>query len=206
MRAWCGNFDGDAGPLGKEPREYALRHGLAESMWLMQYQYPYKGHTYQGGQPITKNWRAAAEIEPGDWLVAYLCPKRVFAIGEVIQRRHRSRHREQQRHEDTIERATNERSHRYLHGVVDYTDARALYEDFTDTWNLRVTNPRSKGAETWRYPQRIDVAEWLHVVQAGIQVEGPWTNVPPYKIQLAVFQIPDSFFERIRRALKEAAV
>jgi hypothetical protein len=197
---WCVNFDSE---------EDVLRHGVQEHLWLMQYQYSHNGHTYQGHPDqlpaTTKNWRAAGKINPGDWLVAYLPPKTVFAVGKVIPRRNRERHLNQQTHQDTIARTTEEHSHNHLQGLVEYRDAGALYEDFTDRWNLPVTSRHSELPEVWRYSQRIDVEEWLHLVESGIQVKGPWRDVPPYMIQLAVFEIPEAFFETIRMTLQQAA-
>lgn len=209
MAFWCVNFDGDAGPLGNEAREYVLREGLRESAWLMHYQYAHHGNTFQGNSDqlaaTTKNWRAAAKIEVGDSLVAYLKPKRVFAVGQVVPRKHRDRYRGHEIHNDTIERTTKKRSHQYFDGIVEYIDAGAMYEDFTSTWSLPLTNDHTGEQEIWPYPQRVDVHAWQHVVPNGIKVEGPWRNVPPYLIQLSVFEIPEEFFNAIERELKAAS-
>ncbi len=206
---WCVNFDGQAGLFGHRSHDYVLQHGLQEQAWLLHYQYSNDGYAYQGNEKqlaaTTKNWKEAAKILPDDWLIAYLPPKRVYGIGRVVRRRDRLRHTSYQQHQDTIKRTTETRTHLHLNGIVDYTDAGALYEDFTDTWGLPLVNPYSQRPEFWRYPQRIDVERWLHTVPEGIQVEGPWSKVPPHKIQLSVFQIPEAFFQTIRTNLQGAS-
>ena len=209
MAYWCVNFDGDAGPMGDQPREYVLHEGLREHSWLMHYQYAHHGNTYQGNSDqlaaTTKNWRAAAKIQVGDWIVAYLKSKRVFGVGEVVSRRSRDRHDGKPVNHDTIERTTKKRTHQFFEGIVEYADSGALYEDFTSPWNLSLTNDHTGEREVWPYPQRIDVKEWEFVVPNGIQVEGPWRKIPPYLIQLSVFEIPSEFFESIRDALKDVS-
>lgn len=208
MAYWCVNFDGEAGPMGKLPKEYVLRHGLQEQAWLMHYQYSHGGHIYQGHPDqvvaTTTNWRSLGGIRPGDWLAAYLPSSRFFSVGEVITRRKRERHLQQVLHRDTIARTTCQHGHRYLQGIVDYTDASAFYEDFTDEWSLDLTNPYSQLPETWAYPQRVDVAEWKHVVEDGVEVRGLAQAAPFPAYRRAAFEIPESFFEKIRVALQQA--
>jgi hypothetical protein len=198
--SWCVNFDAD---------ESVLDHGILESLWLMQYQYSHDGHTYQGGAnqiaATSRNWNALREVKPGDWLVAYMRGSRFFAIGEVTEPRRRNRHRGQPPQEDTICRTKGEHRHRFLSGIVRYEDAPVFYEDFTDTWNRPVTNALSGQTEVWRYPQRIDVGEWCHVVPSGVKVEGLAEAVPFPRFRLAVFEIPEDFFDEVRARLKSGA-
>lgn len=51
-----------------------------------------------------------------------------------------------------------------------------------------------------RYAQRIDVDEWRHCVPAGVSVKG-LDEIPPNEIQLALFEIGKSFFDRLEKAL-----
>jgi hypothetical protein len=194
---WCVNFDLDAS---------VLDHGLEEGAWLMQYQYSHNGHAYQGQQnqiaATTKNWKAVRDIKPSDWLVAYLPSNRFYAVGEVIAPRSRDRHLGQPHHEDTVGRTVDEHTHRYRTGVVKYTDALAFYEDFTDRWSRSVVNSHSKRPERWQYAQRVDVNQWQHVNPGGVEVKGLSKHVWPYKIQLATFKIPKSFFDDIRAELQ----
>src|SRR5579885_1667211 len=136
---WCANFDGNVS---------VLRYGIAERLWLMQYQYSHNGHAFQGTPEqiasTSKNWNAAGEVKPGDWLVAYLPSNRFYAVGQVIKPRHRERHRGGARHRDTIARTIREHQHLFLNGVVHYTEASAFYEDFTDNWRRSTINYYSK--------------------------------------------------------------
>ncbi len=196
---WCVNFDIE---------NCVLEHGLDESLWLMQYQYSHDGHTYQGekGKAATsRNWNTLRGINPGDWLVAYLPKNRFYAIGEVIEPRLRERHRGQSHQEDTIKRTVLEHKHRFLSGVIRYTDATVLYEDFTDPWNRIVTNSNSRQLEDWRYPQRVDVNDWKHVVRSGVEVEGLAKAVKFPLYRDAAFQIPETFFEKIRIKLQQSS-
>lgn len=207
MAFWCVAFDGEAGPLGDRPSEYVLWHGLQEQLWLMHYQYSHDGHTFQGSPnhlaSTAANWRSAGRIAPGDWLVAYLPSSRFFAVGQAIVRRQRSGHLNAPVHRDTIKRTTAEHGHVHLEGIVHYTDAGVLYEDFTDTWNLPIkANPDSGLPEIWTYPQRIDVEKWEHIVDEGVQVQGlaEAAGFPAYR--RAAFSIPQPFFETVRAALR----
>ncbi len=194
---WCVNFDADPS---------VLDHGLEERTWLMQYQYSHNGHAYQGQQnqiaATTKNWNAARTIKPGDWLAAHQPGNRFYAVGEVIAPRSRDRHHGQPLHEDSVGRTVREHTHHFLDGIVRYADAQAFYEDFTDGWSRSVVNRHSHKAEPWKYPQRVDVDRWQHVNLDGVEMKGLSKYVPPYKIRLAAFEIPNSFFSEIRTRLE----
>jgi hypothetical protein len=203
MATWCVNFDTEL---------TILQHGLSEQLWLMQYQYSHGGHTYQGHPDqiasTTTNWRRVLpHIQPGDWLVAYLArPPRFFAVGQVIEPRERARDQGHPRHEDTVERTTNEHRHLHFDGLVRYTDTPAAYEDFTDPWDHRGANPRSGKEEVWRYPQRIDVRQWLHHVPGGVTVPGLNDVVGVGGgMTRAAFVLPDDFYAQILQALRGAA-
>jgi protein kinase-like protein len=198
-RYWCVNFD----------TQEVLQHGLQENFWAMQYQYSHGGHFYQGGPnqlaSTAKHWKAVAKVEAGDWLVAYLKPKRFYAVGEVIEPRQRVRHDGKPVHEGCIERTVTEQTHRFLDGVVRYTpETRVFYEDFTDPWVLSVTNRYSQQREDQKYPQRIDVREWEHKC-AGVQVEGLAEAVAFPLYRLSVFELPEPFFKIIRERLQAEA-
>ena len=198
-RYWCMNFDA----------EEVLQHGLRENFWAMQYQYSHGGRVYQGNPrqlpSTTKHLRAVTDIKAGDWLVAYLKPKTFYAVGEVIEPRVRSRHHGHPVHEDTIERTVNEQTHRFLDGIVRYTpETGVFYEDFTDLWVLSGTNSYSEQREDWKYSQRIDVREWEHMC-AGVQVDGIAEAIAFPLYRLAVFEMPESFFEIIRARLQAVA-
>jgi hypothetical protein len=195
-RYWCVNFDAVE----------VLQNGLQQNFWAMQYQYSNSGHVYQGSpnqlHSTTKHWKVVAEVKLGDWFVAYLPPKRFYAIGEVIEPRKRDRHRNQPIYEDSIERTMTEQTHRFLDGVVHYThDASVFYEDFTDPWVLSGINQYSELQENWKYPQRIDVREWEYK-GAGVPVDGLAEAVSFPSYRLALFEIPEPFFEIIRARLQ----
>jgi hypothetical protein len=61
--------------------------------------------------------------------------------------------------------------------------------------------------ELWKYPQRVDVERWEHVVREAVIVEGlvREAHVPLYEIKKASFEIPEFFFDKIRRRLQAAA-
>jgi hypothetical protein len=188
---WCANFD----------MKPCLEHGIANNLWLMQYQYEDDhGHTYQGDKKaaIRKNWERLGEIRSGDYLVAYLKPNTFFAIGEVRTPR---RPQTKKDHSDTIgEYLDRRRSHQHKTGFVYYSPV--LYENFSDKWELpsKDKGPEHK-AETVRYPQRIDVKKWENYVQGGMRVNGLLSVVKPYELQKAVFRIPKEVFCRIRDEL-----
>jgi hypothetical protein len=194
-RFWCANFDA----------EEVLQHGLQQNFWAMQYQYSHGGHIYQGSpnqlHSTTKHLKAVVEVEAGDCLVAYLKPKTFYAVGEVIEPRQRAWQRGHPVHEDSIERTVTEQTHRFLNGVVRYSETPVYYDDFTDTWVLSGINSYSEKREDWKYPQRIDVREWEDKC-AGVQVDGLAEAVAFPLYRLAVFEIPQSFFEIIRARLQ----
>jgi hypothetical protein len=192
---WCVNFDGKTCLSCGKPKDFVLQHGLKEQLWLMQYQY-----SHQSKITTTNNWRAADKPKPGDWLVAYLSEKTFYAVGEVIDRRKRERHHNQPVQQDTIERTTKEHRHAYLNGIVEYKDARAMYEDFTDPWIFPSGTPKN---EVWKYSQRIDVVEWKDVVINGVQVEGI-INKDNFPMCLrAVFDIREDDFKKVQNALQK---
>ncbi len=197
-RYWCANFDHDE----------VLQHGLRENFRAMQYQYSHGGLVYQGSRnqlgATTKHLRAVTEIKVGDWLVAYLNPKTFFAVGEVVAPRQRAWQREQPVHEDSIERTVVEHSHRFLDGVVRYTpETTVFYDDFTDAWVRSGVNKFSEQREDWKYPQRIDVREWEHKC-TGVQVDGLGEAVEFPNYRLALFEIPQLFFDVVRSRLQSA--
>ncbi len=76
-----------------------------------------------------------------------------------------------------------------------------FYDDFTDPWVLSGINSYSEPHENWKYPQRIDVREWEDKC-AGVQVDGLAEAVAFPLYRLAVFEIPQVFFEVIRARLQ----
>jgi hypothetical protein len=194
-RYWCMNFDA----------EEVLQHGLQETFWALQYQYSHGGHVYQGSpnqlHSTTKHLKAVTEIEAEDWLVAYLKPKTFYAVGEVIEPRQHAWQRGHPVHEDSIERTVAEQTHRFLNGIVRYAETRVFYDDFTDPWVLSGVNSYSEQREDWKYPQRIDVREWEYKC-AGVQVDGLAEAVAFPLYRLAVFEIPEPFFQFIRAHLQ----
>lgn len=189
---WIANFD----------FEECFEHGLQNKFWLMQYQYADEhGNRFQGDRAgaVTRNWRRLKRIQPGDFLVAYLSKKRnpqlngFFAIGEVIAPRQSAEHM------GTVEEyVKNKRSHEFSRGVVHYSDAPAMYEDFNDSW-------RAGGNPTRRFAQRIDVKQWTLVRHQGV----PWLkelDYGPADMQSAIFQITPEDFEAIKTKLREQAL
>ncbi len=141
-------------------------------------------------------------VEEGDWLVAYLKPKTFYAVGQVIEPRKRARHRGQPVHEDSIERTVTEQIHRFRSGIVRYTpETMVFYEDFTDPWVLSGINSYSEQWEDWKCPQRIDVREWENLC-TGVKVDGLAEAVSFPLYRLAVFELPEPFFEIIRARLQ----
>jgi hypothetical protein len=211
---WCVNFDAGAGPMGGEERDVVLRYGLQRCLWAMQYQYRHDHHDYQENTPggaITANWNAIGRIRPGDWCAAYLRPSTFYAVGEVITPRALARSGGQPVNRDTIGGSQKRRSHAYIDGIVEYTDAAgAFYEDFTDEWHLRNHNPdcaycqaHPDDLEVWRYPQRIEVARWELVSARGVKVRGiVAAALSPHR--RAAFRVSPEFFQRIRAALGAA--
>src|SRR5262245_50993801 len=197
-KRWCVNFD-------VEP---VLRHGLSEAMWLMQYQYAHGGYDYQGHQAqiasTSANLNILPGIEVGDWFAAYLPNSTFYALGEVIEPRDRPRHRGAARHTDTVERTVRQHSHRFLDGVVRYTDAPVIYEDFTDRWRCPAAQTTENQPSEWVYPQRIDVHEWKRVVPNGVQVGGLADAVAFPAYRRAAFEIPEEFFEAVAAELRNA--
>lgn len=189
---WIANFD----------FEECFEHGLQNNFWLMQYQYADDhGNRFQGDRAaaVTRNWRRLKRIQPGDFLVAYLSKKRnpqlngFFAIGEVISPRQSTDHT------GTVgDYVTNKRSHEFSRGVVHYSDAPAMYEDFNDSW-------RAGGNATRRFAQRIDVRQWTLVRHQGV----PWLkelDYGPADMQSAIFQITPEDFEAIKTKLRELPI
>jgi hypothetical protein len=196
---WCVNFD----------LEPVLNHGLADEMWLMQYQYSHGGYDLQGRRQLsatTKNWNTLRGVHAGDWLLAYMRNSTFYGVGQVIERRSRRRHQGVTHHFDTVERTTREHRHRFLNGVVSYQDALCLYEDFVDPWACDIDPPEPRQPVSWHYNQRLDVQEWQYVVYRGVQVEGLNSAAPFPLYRQAVFQIPKSFFDVAAAALKRTSL
>lgn len=196
-RYWCVNFDAPD----------VLRHGLEQNLWAMQYQYSFDGHLNQGGKEqvaaTTRNWRTVAEIEAGDWLVAYLKRSMFYAVGEVIEPRQRPWHPSGPPHEDSIERTVTQGRHRFPDGVVRYTgETLVFYEDFMDPWDRPDINRYGGQPENWKYPQRIDVQDWQHKRISGVNAGGLAQAAPFPLYRQTVFEIPQEFFERIRNCLQ----
>jgi len=193
---WCANFD----------TRPCLEHGIANNLWLMQYQFEDDhGHIHQGDRKaaIRKNWKRLEEIRPGDHFVAYLKPNTFFAIGEVRTPR---RPQTQRDHSDTIDGYLyRKESHRFETGFVYYTPV--FYENFSDKWELPAEyKAPERSAETSKYPQRIDVDQWESFVQGGVRVNGLLSVVKPYELMKAVFRIPKEVFFRIRDELAGGAI
>lgn len=189
---WCVNFD----------TESCLSHGFDKHFWMMQYQYADDaGNEHQGDKKpaISRNWNRLEQISSGDWFVAYLPKKRTttgntfFAVGKVITPR---RPKKPTDDTDTIEEyLKRRRSHDHKAGHVYYTSV--LYEDFTDRW-------RDPDNEVSRYPQRIDIEEWLYQVPEGVSLPG-LQEVPRHENVNAVFRIADTYFEEITAELKRVS-
>ncbi len=171
---WCANF------VDKD----ILEHGIELGCWMMQYQYD-----DDLAATVTKHWKQVGKINAGDWLVAYLRKNTFFAIGKVRTPRRPSTPNDPQVDiESYIERR---QSYDYKSGYVYYTPV--FYEDFDDEWR------RENGD---RFPQRIDVEEWLHYAPSGVEVRG-LGKYPPYEIQKAIFNIKKEDFNEIRDKLAE---
>ncbi len=144
------------------------------------------------------------EIEVGDWFAAYLPNSMFYAVGQGIEPRDRPRHGGAALHTDTIERTVRQHTHLFLAGVVRYTDAPALYEDFTDPWRCPAAQTGANQPSEWEYSQRIDVREWERVVPAGVHVDGLASVVSFPSYRRAAFNIPEEFFETVATALQSA--
>lgn len=181
-RYWCANFAFDEG----------LKYGIEKNLWMMQYQFADEAiHEFQadGSAQIVRNWRRLAEIKSGDRLAAYLKKNRFFATGTVITpRRMRAA-------TDTFGSIENylaqKQSHKHKSGFVYYTPV--FYEDFSDKWRA----PHDKWS---RWPQRIDVDDWLNFVPSGVEIKG-LSDIPLDQIRSAVFEIDKRFFDEIERRL-----
>jgi len=207
-RRWCVNFD----------LESVFQHGLADGMWLMQYQYSHGGYDFQGHRAqiaaTSANWKILMGVEAGDWFLAYLRKSTFYAVGEVIEPRLGPRHSSAPQHADTVARTIRERRHQFLDGVVRYSDAAVLYEDFADPWTCPADQTIEKAAgqpktrpkqpTAWQFPQRIDVREWEHVIPDGVQVDGLSSAVRFPAFRRAMFEIPEEFFDRALARLKRA--
>jgi len=186
---WCVNFN----------HEEVLKHGLTYNLWAMQYQYSHYGYVYQGDKRqiarISTNWKAAGNVKPSDWIVAYLKGQRFFAVGEVVPPRKQATHPP-----DTVERTLTEHKHLFLDGIVHYTGA--FYEDFTDSWRCPNKAPKPDQPNQWVYPQRLDVREWENKVESGVIVRGMSKYVTPVERRKAVFGIDKEYFDLIQASLK----
>jgi Domain of unknown function (DUF3883) len=183
-KCWCVNFNFDD----------CLKHGIDNNLWMMQYQYgDGHGQTLQDDKKgaIQRNWSQAERIEEGDWFVAYLKPKRFFAVGKV----RRPRTIGQGPTGEIQEYIKQKKSPVHPTGHIYYTSV--FYEDFTDSW-------RKAGHNGFRYPQRIDVEQWLHYAPAGVSVKG-LGETRLYDLQNAVFEIPKAFFQTVLAKLSSAS-
>jgi hypothetical protein len=142
-------------------------------------------------------------VKAGDWFVAYLKESRFYGIGEVIEPKSRPRHSTAMRHSDTVARTVQERRHLSFDGVVRYTDAAVLYEDFTEarSWTCPVEPRQPNQPRVWQYPQRIDVREWKLVTPAGVHLKGLGDDPGLPAIRRTVFRISEAYFQRIVKAL-----
>ena len=91
--------------------------------------------------------------------------------------------------------------HRFLDGIVRYTETRVYYDDFTDHRVFSVTNPYSqqhRGLEVSSADKRPRVGKQMRWRPGGRTT--PTMPIPIFR--LAVFKIPKSFFEIIRARLR----
>jgi hypothetical protein len=195
---WCANFD----------FADALDHGLRIDAWLLQYQYEHGGFEYQGNRRqkgrTTATWKSLREVELGDWLIAYLSGNAFFAVGQVVEPKPREWQSGVTEHFDTVGRTVRDGYHLHFDGIVRYRDAPAFYEDFTDDWNLPTKNRGPDYPDFWPYAQRIDVAEWQHVVPDGVNVSGLATAAPLPLYRRPLFHVDADFFARVRGELQSA--
>jgi hypothetical protein len=196
---WCANFDDTD----------VLDHGLEIDAWLLQYQYEHGGFDYQGNRRrkgrTTAVWKSLREVEIGDWLLAYLSGGWFFAVGRVVEPKTLERQAGAVQHCDTVERTVGQGHHLYFDGVVRYRDAPAFYEDFTDPWNVSTEGMRDHQPANWPYAQRIDVAEWQHVVADGVNVSGLATAAPLPLYRRPLFPVDAEFFAEVLDSLQSAA-
>jgi hypothetical protein len=187
IRYWCVDFGTDN----------VLTHGIEIDSWMMQYQYADEhNNLFEADRPtqIVKNWRRLGQVQEGDRFAAYLPRNRFYATGTVIKP---TRANTSKDHPDTIESyLKRKQSHRYKTGFVRYTPV--FYENFSDPW-------RDPNDILNRWPQRIDVEEWKHYVPDGVVVKG-LNKIPPYELQLAVFEIGKDLYDEIEGNLMAASV
>lgn len=199
-RYWCANFDFDE----------VLDHGLRIDAWLMQYQYEHDGFEYQGNHRqkgrTTATWKCLCEVEIGDWLIAYLSGNRFFAVGRVVEPKRRDWQISAPEHFDTVERTVRQGHHLFFDGIVRYRDAPAFYEDFTDEWNHPRREFGPDEPDFWPYAQRIDVAEWQHVVPDGLNLSGLATAAPLPLYRRPLFPVDDKFFARVLESLQSTCL
>jgi hypothetical protein len=192
---WCANFDGTD----------VLEHGLEVHAWLLQYQYEHGGFGYQGNRRqkgrTTAAWKSVLEVEIGDWLMAYLSGGWFFAVGRVVEPKTREWQAGAIQHSDTVERTVRQGHHLYFDGIVRYRDAPAFYEDFADPWNVSTDGMRDHQPESWPYAQRIDVAEWEHVVADGANVSGLAKAAPLPLYRRPLFPVDADFFAEVLDSL-----
>jgi hypothetical protein len=188
---WCGNFD----------TESVLSHGLAINSWLMQYQFEHGGFDYQGTRRqkgMTKEaWKMLTRVSIDDWILAYLPNNTFFAFGQI--REHRIG-KIKPVHTDSVKRTVKEACHLFFEGIVQYKDAPAFYEDFTDDWHVKLDKTKSQPPK-WPYAQRMDVVKWEGVVLEGIQVAGLASAAPLPEYRKPLFEIDGEFFEKIKTSL-----
>lgn len=148
---------------------------------------------------ITQSWHAVQMIAVGDWCVAYLEPRTFYAVGEVIEPRQRPTFY------DSVDRTLRERWHAHYEGVVRYRDAPTFYEDFTDDWVLHMKNTCSGKEEPSKYPERVDVKKWTHIVYSGIQIEGLKEAAINRWPSGTIIPVHKWFFDEVAKALQRGS-
>jgi hypothetical protein len=151
----------------------------------MQYQYGEQRDADTKG-----NWKTAQEIQPGDWLVAWLpagqgMPSQFLGIGQV------RRPRLAADHVGSISASLQAKSHAHADGVVHYSDAPAFYE------NLRFDNGFNSA-----WGQRLDVEEWALQHEVGLRPPPGFEANAMGFMQKALVEIKQEYFDAIRRELK----
>jgi len=177
------------------------QHGLKTKAWLMQHQYEHGGFEFQDKGQTTLAWKTMTKVSLGDWLLAYLAESTFYAIGRVCVPRKFSEH---SLHTDSVAKTVSQWRHVYFDGIVQYTDAPAFYEDFTDSWSIGFDPPRQGQPPTWPYAQRIDVAKWEHVAPEGIEVHGLMDAAKEFH-RKPVFEIDADFFHDVADELRVAS-
>jgi len=157
----------------------------------MQYQYEQQS---QGN--VTQHWQVAKDVQPGDWLVAWLSagesgPKRFFAVGRVRTPRLPPNY------SGSVETTIRSRQHTATNGVVHYSDAPAFYEN--------LANENGFGGE---WGQRLDVEEWKLKNLDGVKPPSGFQEAVTEAggfIRLSLANITKNYFQKIERELRMTA-